>query len=127
MDLDKVPFRVVDCDCKKFRPHGEAHGYNYHQCRCDPCRDAYRTYNKRRLNEIRKGNLIRVSPQKAQNYMALLRERGMTYNQLEKATGLSRATVTSLINGKPAYLKKSTEDRLLAIPLPSRDQYEIKQ
>lgn len=94
-------------------------------CRCDPCREANRTYARQRDRERRSWmaedppDHWYVDAGRARRHLAWLREDGIGLRAVERETGLARHTLQQISSGESARCFARTERRILGVGLTS--------
>lgn len=86
------------------------------RCPCPPCRRTEYLYDRRRRHLAATGRALTVPPAAAAEHLRQLRAGGVSIATLMSASGLSRATLTQLIQGRPSPIHRSTANAVLAIP-----------
>lgn len=81
--------------------------YNYHRCRCVPCGDANRAYNRqanqhRKRREMVDGDLVRAR-------IAKLREAGLTIAEIGDLCGVHTRVIAHAANGRKGKLPKTVQ------------------
>lgn len=97
--------------------HGTVTGYSKHRCTCEPCRCAWRDYQRHYMADRRRGELRLVDAPEALRHIKRLQASGMTQAAICSAGGLSKRVVQELRLGKRTRLRRATAERILAIPL----------
>lgn len=97
--------------------HGTYSRYVSHACRCQPCREAGRTYRRHlgydRVNGINR----RIDPTQTRTHAERLTARGWTQRQIGAAAGLNSAQVSELLSGRYTTVHRNTATAILNIPL----------
>lgn len=85
-------------------------------CRCDPCREANRVYEKERS---RRAAPAYVGAANARHHVQWLSEQGVGLKQIVKVSGVSQGALWKLMYGKDGKrskrIRKATEDAILAV------------
>jgi hypothetical protein len=105
------------------REHGTRAKYVAEKCRCEPCRDANRTYARARDRATRRPDEVLmplVSAGPARRHIAELGQAGVGWRRVAALAGLSTGSVSKLIygrNGRPPSrrVRRETRDRILAV------------
>jgi len=113
---------------RPLQPHGttaRAHGRprtGVPPCDCKPCVEAVRRYRSRQKNLRNLGRSGFVPAAATVQYMNLLIEAGMTWDELLEATGFGGGTIIKLRGpgAEDRMIRTSTQTRLLAVPMPER-------
>jgi len=102
--------------------------YVIHKCRGGACREASRVYEENRRRQRLYGHEAdRVDAQPVREHVEFLRENGISYASLAKASGVSRTTIQAMLFGRSerghepyARVHTSTAEKILAVK-PSMD------
>jgi transcriptional regulator with XRE-family HTH domain len=97
--------------------HGTYSRYIGHACRCEPCREAGRTYRRRLGYDRVNGVSRRVDPTQTRNHAERLTARGWTQTQIAAAAGLNSAQISEVLSGRYATVRRRTAAAILNIPL----------
>lgn len=88
-------------------------------CRCGPCREANRAYERRRA---RRTAPAYVAAARARAHVEELRDKGVGLKTVAKRSGVSHGALSKLVYGDPATgrgpskrIRKTTEDAILAV------------
>jgi AraC-like DNA-binding protein len=88
----------VTTTLKSLPPHGTLSRHKYHGCKCDTCRDFYRTYQRSRYRKQAYGTwqpLIDAEP--VRQHLEALRAAGISFDRVAEQAGLYTATVTGFV------------------------------
>lgn len=118
---------VIDCDCSKQEGHGTTHTYNYHDCGCVPCLDAFRSYDKLRQWLAHNNKERLVDSQRAKDRLELLTQRGMSGAEVSRRSGIHDHTLWKIRHDKVQRIKRSNEAKIMQVRLPSVDYYETSK
>ncbi|MGQ3384502.1 hypothetical protein [Glutamicibacter sp. TV12E] len=93
---------TVTCDCKVARhEHGQRIMYVVHKCRGSACREAARVYEAKRQRQRLYGiEADRVDAQPVREHVLYLKEHGVSYKALAKASGVSSSAITAMLFGR---------------------------
>jgi hypothetical protein len=107
------------------RPHGSYVKAVQEKCRCEPCEDAKREYNRKRNHAISRPDEVwmpYVPAGTARRHLAELAEAGIGLKQVARVSGLSHGALSKLVYGdaqrgqKPSKrIRPETEARILAV------------
>lgn len=89
------------------------------RCPCQPCRRAEYRYDVRRRHLAATNRKLTVDPTPAADHLRQLRADGMPIIAITKAAKISRSTVRQLLAGRPAPIRRTTANAILAIPARS--------
>lgn len=84
------------------RPHGTHAKYALDHCRCDPCRQAQRQYNRHRVRAIARPDEVwcpYVDAEPAREHIRWLASCGIGIKSLAKLAGVSHGTLSKLVYG----------------------------
>lgn len=93
------------------RPTGNIPG-----CRCQPCTQAGSAYRARRSLLNATGRTLTVSPDRAAAHVQYLLANGASWNTIS-AAGCSQKTIRMLLAGEYTFIRRNTEQMILAIRL----------
>lgn len=84
-------------------------------CPCLPCRDAENHYSKRRryLNDTGRTFMVPAAP--VAEHLRTLFAAGAGWNQLRDVAESSNATISGILHGKSAKIRRTTANKFLAI------------
>lgn len=104
------------------RPHGTRAKYVAEKCRCEPCTEANRIYNRereRRQTRIRYGieapSSKYVDPTEAREHLEWLRSIGIGTRTIEQRSGIGRTAITKILAGDRGRIHADTAARILAV------------
>ena len=97
--------------------HGTYSRYIKHACRCEPCRDAGRTYRRRLGYDRVNGISRRIDATQTRVHAQRLIARGWNQKQIAAASGLNTASVSEVVTGKYATVHRDTAAAILGITL----------
>lgn len=98
MTTDRVP---RPCTHTPERPHGTMHRYKTDGCRCRPCTDAARRYEKHRETRILSGTWRPYAPaDPVRAHVAALAEQGIGYRRVGDLAGVTPAVMQRLLYGE---------------------------
>ncbi len=109
-----------DCDCNPPRPHGTHHGYEYHSCGCDACRDGGSRYVKVGRYLHANGQQRRRAAEPVRRRLELLKERGYTVKEIAAESGIFYTTLFHLLRSDQATVNARTADAVMSVKVPSR-------
>lgn len=102
-------------------PHGEYSGYQYHQCRCQPCTTAYSAYVNTRRRLILYG---RWNPHgdldAVRAHVELLGAGGCQPRQVDRAAGVWDGCSLRVLRDPSYQISRGNADRILAVVLNPR-------
>lgn len=99
------------------RPHGNRLRY-LAGCRCTDCRAANAAYERMRIAERKAGNADPIVPaDKARAHLFALSEAGVGRSSVHTATDVARAILQKIRNGEHTQIRRSTERKILAVPV----------
>lgn len=112
------------------------HGKNWvylKGCRCDPCRDAHRIYERDRQRSIRREqygletrNIFFVDATEVREHLNFLRSKKIGLKTISERTNVSKATLQSLRNGKRKFVTLPVQEKVLAVSsLPSKGGHYV--
>ncbi len=129
-EVDRTP---KPCLHKKVHhEHGTRLGYTLDRCRCWPCAKARSDVDARIRKDKAYGRTKYVPSDKARQHVDALRAAGWGVKTISTTSGLSMSALGKLIWGtrgrRPSErVLRSTEERILAVPLPTVRQLGSKQ
>lgn len=106
--------------------HGTIAAYRRDQCRCHPCQEAKRTYERSVARAKAYGRWAPwTDPAPARAHALALRAAGMSLIRMEAATGVGHAALGRIITGKDrgkpvTQIRVEVAARILAVPVPAR-------
>jgi hypothetical protein len=86
------------------RPHGSHAAYAIDRCRCDPCRQAQRDYNRNRNRQLARPDGIwepYVDAGPVREHLEWLRSCGVGLKSVAKLAAVSHGTLSKLVYGDP--------------------------
>jgi hypothetical protein len=112
------PTELPVCNCPKARhEHGTRDMYGYHRCRCIPCGDANRDYNRQATRHRKRREMVDADLVRAR--IAKLRAAGMTIAEIADLCAVNAKVINFAVNGrngrKTKTVKASTFRALNAI------------
>lgn len=108
---------------KPLAPHGTYARFigrpaaNVSGCRCDECRKEGRSYHMRREYLAATGRPLTVDATRTREHLQSLLAAGAGWNQLVAVSKSSSATISNIISGKQAKVRRSTESKFLPITI----------
>ena len=100
--------------------HGTYSRYARHACRCQPCRDAGRSYRRRIGYDHSNGKTRLIDNTQARAHAERLTARGWTHEQIAAAAGIGEVTVTDMLSGRTRKTKRTTAAAILNIALDQK-------
>lgn len=100
--------------------HGTYSRYTRHNCRCQPCRDAGRTYRLRLHYDHANGTPRRTDATQTRHHCERLIARGWTQAQIAAAAGIHQATVSVILTRPESQVRRVTAAAILGIRLDQR-------
>jgi hypothetical protein len=104
------------------RQHGTRAKYVVEKCRCEPCKDANRRYNRdRQRNERRAAAGIEqlvvayVDTAEARDHLRWLSSIGIGKRTVHKVTGVALSSIEAIRAGQMRKARARTVDRILAV------------
>ena len=104
------------------RQHGTRAKYVVEKCRCEPCKDANRTYNRDRQRNERRARLgieelhvAYVDCSEAREHLLWLSSIGIGKRTVHKVTGVALSSVEGIRSGDIVKARPKTVDRILAV------------
>jgi DNA-binding CsgD family transcriptional regulator len=97
--------------------HGAYSRYLRHGCRCEPCRNAGRSYRLRLAYDHTNGARRRIDSTQTRIHAERLIARGWTQKQIAAAAGLNSATVSEVLSGRYATVNRRTAAAILNVAL----------
>lgn len=126
-----TPFTPVPCqhigpDGTPRHVHGERSTYRFDKCRCLPCRESIRVYDRQVTRARAYGTwqpFVDAGP--AHAHAVALRAAGMSRSQIQAASGVGHAAVGRIVTGRDhgqplTRLRTEIAARILAVPIPDR-------
>jgi hypothetical protein len=98
--------------CTKHEPSRAC--YSSHRCRCDGCRDANVTYEKKRTRRAAYGQALMVDAQPVLDHVQMLSDAGLGKRRLAEITGLSETAIWKL-KRQTKRVRKETAEAILAV------------
>lgn len=80
--------------------HGTPAGYKYDGCRCEPCIEAKRRYQRRSTKMLRQGVRRYIAADEVRDHILELRAAGITYEQIHAATGYAQSGLVEIVKGR---------------------------
>lgn len=115
-----APVDLAACDCKMAaapHQHGTRDMYGYHRCRCVPCGDANREYNRESTKHRPRREMVDADLVRAK--IAKLRAAGLTITEIADLCAVNAKVIDFAIHGrngkKPKTVQASTFRALNAI------------
>lgn len=106
----------VQCWHKAAHQHGTIGGYRNDRCGCEPCRRANARYNKaHRLAQARGRGRYLIDASVALAVVGTLRSRGFSVRGIARLSGISEATLVSLVTGRTRSVTPATARSLVAL------------
>lgn len=105
-----APTDLAVCDCTMAaapHQHGERGMYNYHRCRCTPCGDANREYNRRSNQHRKRREMVDADLVRAR--IAKLRESGLTVAEIADLCAVNAKVIEFAIKGRNGKLPKTVQ------------------
>lgn len=103
------------------REHGTRAKYVAESCRCEPCKEANRSYareQQRRQRRVAYGieqpDTKWVDPTEARDHLNWLRSQGLGTRTLMTITGLGRTALVEISRGIPKRIARDTANKILA-------------
>ncbi|WP_193317995.1 MULTISPECIES: helix-turn-helix domain-containing protein [Streptomyces] len=85
-------------------------------CGCEPCMAAARRYDGwRRLRNLSPDTALTVPAGPVAEHLHRLRTAGAGWRQLQAATGCSSSTISAILNGELAWVRRDTARRITAL------------
>ena len=104
------------------REHGTRAKYVFEKCRCEPCTDANRTYQRERDRHQRRVAFGIEAPQyayidatEARDHLRWLRKVGVGKRQVHTETGLSLSAIDKIRSGRVTKCREGTANKILAV------------
>ena len=97
--------------------HGTYSRYIRHYCRCQPCRDAGRTYRRRLGYDKTNGVARRIDPTQTRAHAERLIACGWTQRQISTAAGINSGQVSEVLSGRYATVSRRTAAAILSVAL----------
>lgn len=107
------------------REHGTHAKYAIERCRCDPCREAQRAYNRNRVRQLSRPDGVwcpYVDAGPVREHIIWLRSCGVGIKTVAKLTGVSHGTLSKLMYGDPARamapskrIRPATAEKVMAV------------
>ena len=104
------------------RQHGTRAKYVVEQCRCEPCKDANRRYNRDRQRNERRAqlgieelNVAYVDCSEARDHLRWLSSIGIGKRTVHQVTGVALSSIDRIRSGERTKARKHTIDRILAV------------
>lgn len=104
------------------REHGTRAKYVAERCRCEPCTEANRVYNRereRRQARVRYGieapDDKYVDPAEAREHLEWLRSIGVGTRTIADRAGLGRTAITKILQGDRSRIHRDTAARILSV------------
>lgn len=112
------PTELPVCNCSKAsHEHGSRDMYGYHRCRCIPCGDANREYNRQATRHRKRREMVDADLVRAR--IAKLRAAGMTIAEIADLCAVNAKVIDFAVHGrqgrKPKTVQASTFRALNAI------------
>lgn len=100
--------------------HGTYSRYARHACRCQPCRNAGRSYRRRIGYDHSNGKTRLIDNTQARVHAERLTARGWTREQIAAAAGVGEGTVIDMLSGRSRKTKRTTAAAILNIALDQK-------
>ena len=124
--LDRLALSGPEQPCQHDgrHPHGNRVRYVIDKCRCRPCRDATRAYERARERQRIYGHPAYIPADPARAHVRALQARGMGWKRVARAAGLDSSVLWKLLYGDPSRnmapskrIRPHTEAAILAVTL----------
>ena len=102
--------------------HGTLTGYSKYRCQCEPCREAWRRFQRDYGRDVRAGEYRMVDARETRSYINLLIASGMTSSAICAAAGTGKKTTSGIRTGRLKRIKRSTAGRILAVTIDNVDR-----
>lgn len=99
--------------------HGTYSGYRYHKCRCAPCTNAKRLYQRELRAGVRRP-LIDAAATRA--HLHTLQADGWTWYALAKHTGYHHTVLLRIANGTTRHVHQDTAEDLATVPATVKEK-----
>ena len=114
----------IDCTCPKAsHEHGTIGAYKVDKCGCPQCRAAKQAYDND-YNHRRRGITPTIPSDQAKKHLDWLLASGTPHKVIAEQTGVSRATITKILNGRAPRIYRDVNSLILAAtpaPAPPRE------
>jgi lambda repressor-like predicted transcriptional regulator len=97
--------------------HGQYSRYIRHGCRCQPCRDAGRSYRLRLAYDHTNDRRRRIDNTQTRTHIERLTARGWNHAQIAAAAGLNQSTISDQASGRYTTINRRTAAAILNITL----------
>ena len=95
--------------------HGTTTMYTKRGCHCEPCKRAWRDYQRKWRYESRHGQTRLMTTRECRRHLLWLMRHGMSRTQVALASGVSVAIVRGVADGSHPQAKRTTVSRLMAV------------
>jgi hypothetical protein len=100
-----IPVALAICNCRKANhEHGTRDMYGYHRCKCAPCAEANREYNRQSARY--KPRRAMVDAELVRQRVAVLRAAGLTVAQIADFCAVSPKVIDYAVKGRKGRLPK---------------------
>lgn len=104
------------------RQHGTRAKYVVEHCRCEPCKDANRRYNRQRQRNERRAqqgieelDVAYIDCTEARDHLRWLSSIGIGKRTVHQVTGVALSSIDKIRSGEQTKARKHTVDRILAV------------